>query len=276
MDDQFDNRHNTGFSMTGDAYNTKDDSYNDNIGSNAGFSMTGDAYNAKSDSYTVPSDDDADDDDINWKEKMTSNLRQDMGIGKSKSIEPKKLPIDPISDLDSEIATCSARIAEIKEKIDSADSRGLSVYLINRLNKMYENKIYELACLKDSENPTSSKIDKMEKLRAVYFSLEKQKAEIEMKMMAIESKFGSEKMSIEEKDNRPDINTLLQGQDDDMNRLWALRATRRKIYAKEYNIDSSGATVHDKSDFKNPAFMRQQLISHQARKLAENNANILK
>jgi hypothetical protein len=399
MDDQFDNRHNTGFSMNGDAFNHEEDSYKEqNI-------PTLDA------GYISP---ELDDDEEDWREKMHQDLRQDMGMVKkdtgfgdmgdvevnelkemlmASSVQDEDQPgaveVDPMSaaikDLKSgndvkvknyrvepnacgccygnngkcfnsvektnrsdkvamderrklyeirkknndaaklaaaeakiaessasppaavaaavapvvvakkrskaaphdlskedpkikaEIASCKLKITEIKHRIDTADQRGLSGYLKNRLTQMYENKQYELTCLTDSLNPAGTKVKKMEKLRAQFFNLEKQKAEIDMKMEAILTKFRSENMSIEERDTRPDVETLIQGQDDDMDRLWALRANRRKIYAAEYNVDAeTGVTTHDKTDFKKTGFMRKQLIAHRARGIAEHNANALK
>lgn len=331
MDDQFDNRHDTGFSMTGDVFNTTDESY-----------KTQNIPTLTDDGYLSPEDDD-------WREQMYQDLRNDIDRPKptseksdygtmlttpsdpikivnkptnanscgccygnngkcfnpvekqnrddkkamderrkeyeirKKLNDAKKLKVadtvtvptcDPV--LKSEILACRAKIVELKHIIDTADDRGLSDYLKNRVTKQYENKQYELICLTESQDPSGTKVDKMEKLRTKYFELEKQKCEIEMAMMAIETKFQSEKMPIEERDNRPDVDTLIQGQDDDMDRLWALRANRRKIYAAEYNVDASGTTTHDITDFKKAAFMKKQLIAHRAREIASDNADALK
>lgn len=376
MDDQFDNRHDSGFSMTGDVFNHNDETFNDtNIPSLDKLNI-------------LESDNE---DECNWRDEMAQGLRNEMGLdddkdlheslmGKSvmisdqddgpywpgegeeddpiakaladlkegkdvtvnvsnslrvapnkcgccygndgkcfNSIESQNrkdkavmterrnnyekakavkntvvvnkkptqstkskssLPHDLSADdekIQLEISKCQARIKEIKENIDSAEKRDISTYLKNRLTKMYENKQYELKCLQDSLDPVSSNTKKMEEYRAKYFSLEKQKAEIEMQMLAIETKFHAEKMSIEERDNKPDVETMIQGHDDDMDRLWALRANRQKIYNAEYDVDpNTGVTTHNKSDFKKAKFMRKQLIAHNARKIAEHNADALK
>ena len=379
MDDQFDNRHTGGFSMSGDVFNPDSETYNDqNIPSMTGkaetggqFSMNGDAYNPDNDTfsstgagledtgYISPELDEGDD----WRDQIHQELQNDLCKSTTDLAKPTNDPVaDAVKDLKkgkdvkvhkslrvapnpcgccygndgkcfnsvekqnridrkamdekrklyeqrkkmednaklaemapakaagpphdlskedpklkAEIAACKVKIKEIKYQIDTADERDLSTYLRNRLNKGYENKIYELKCLEDALNPQAANMEKMEKLRAQYFNLEKQKAEIDLKMMSIETKFRSENMSIEEKDDRPDVETMIQGHDDDMDRLWALRANRRKIYTAEYNVDpKTGLTTHDKSDFKKTAFMRKQLIAHRARKIAEHNANALK
>ena len=116
----------------------------------------------------------------------------------------------------------------------------------------------------------------MEVLRTKYFELEKQRAEIDQEMMAIQLKFKSEGLSIEERDNKPNIETLVTDTDADMDRLWELRNQKRNIYQQEYKFDKSGASLLNSTEFKNPEFMKKTLLAHQARKAAEAKANIFK
>jgi hypothetical protein len=358
MDDQFDNRQETGFSMNGDAFDPTVDTYKDS--------------NIPSLTHIGLNEDDSD----NWREQMNQDLRGDMGIpttdndvnelkdmlmapsdeSKSDTLDPiiealkdikdgknvvvkndppslrvapnacgccygndgkcfnpvekinrqdrktmndkrveynareqakdtivphtrvkKKGPPHDLSKDDpkikAEIIACKKAIIEYKAQIKMVTEKKMSIHLINRLNKAYENKLYELTCLEDSLNPESSKMKKMEVFRAQYFNLEKQKAEIDLKMQAIEMKFRAENMSIEERDMRPDVETLIQSHDDDQTRLWKLRANRLKIYNAEYNVGKDGVTTHDKSDFKKDKFMRKQLVAHRARNIVSNHAN---
>lgn len=299
MEDQFDNRNKSDFSMSGDVFNHNDKSYNkDNIPG-----MSNNQYKNYYDK-TMLVDDDNDDEEESWRAVMTNDLRNDViksnqdpmicaihDMKKGKNIILKKnnpeertiaikdkdeLP-HKLSNTDpkliEEIKMCKEKISELKSIIDNADKNGLSTYLKNRINKQYENKQYELKCLNESLDPNGASMAKMELLRAKFFDLEKQKSEIEMQMQSIELKFRSENMSIEEIDTKPEIESLIQDQEDDTDRLWKLRANRRKIYEAEYNVDQkTGVTTHDKADFKNSGFMRKQLVAHNARKIIERNS----
>lgn len=294
------------FSMNGDAYNHKDDTYNntnddvlDNIldgendnwkdqmndewrngvGGNASkidlsASMT--SENLHNVQAEFKRRDDMNTYRLSKHDNDLSKAISDLSSSSAQKLATPKPKEDP--KVLAEIKKVKGEIAILKARIDEIKERNLGDFIYNRVNGIYENKKYELYELTQLLNPSGAdkKMEKMELLRSKYYELDRQKAELDQQMTAIELKFGSEGLSLEERGNKPDIESMVQETETDNDRLWDLRTKKREIYKNEYNVGDTGVTTHDASDFKKVDFMRRTLAAHQARRSVEHKANLLK